>query len=191
MPKLRDPWKSKVYRWESTFETGFDRRGGILLEPQIRRFVKQVEAEWNLPRSINVVMRRGRNAEAASGRFEIFIGRDSATVGVILHEIAHAILPNAAYFEGHGPEWLGLYVSLLDFYGVRTEAEMAAELTARGLRYRPWAGPARKPGIMTPDKEPVEDLDPLPTTLEGLQARKAEATAERARKRAASRAVRG
>lgn len=65
---------------------------------------------------------------------------------IVLHETAHAITDYLLGWdlEAHGPEWLGVYMVLLEDFGISTRVSLHASADEAGLVYRTRAlvGPA-------------------------------------------------
>lgn len=57
---------------------------------------------------------------------------------IVLHEIAHAITDYVLgwYLDAHGPQWLGIYMVLLEDYGISTRQALHASADEAGLKYR-------------------------------------------------------
>jgi hypothetical protein len=112
----RDNQKSALYRWENhvvgpraprtikfedaqTFVNGIFICEGLLYPPKVELISKRATKVW------------------ATGSRQILQLRPVTPAWVILHELAHAITTEVDKSEeGHGPDFVGIYIKLLDKY---------------------------------------------------------------------------
>lgn len=107
----RDFQKSKVYAWENKLFQGvhipFDK---------IAAFVAKIWAGERLEWPPLVAELHKNNGHAGTGaRDQVSFPKEGASELTIIHEVTHAMLATIdGHTDGHGPQFVGLYMRLLD-----------------------------------------------------------------------------
>ena len=139
-----DPQKHKAYAWETSFrsfnEHNTPRR-------RLRRLIRRAERRYRIPPSkiifTNRVHRAKRYAKIASeyepNDHSITLGYNDHNYAIALHETAHAITDYLLGYdlEPHGPQWLGIYLELLEWAKVAPREALHASARAYGLNWIP------------------------------------------------------
>lgn len=139
-----DTQKHRVYAWETAFrsfnENNAPRR-------RLRRLIRAAERRYRIPPSrisfANRVRRAKKYAKIASEYdpevHSIRLGWNDQNYAIALHETAHAIVDSLlGYdFEPHGPQWLGVYLELLEWAKVAPREALYASARAYGLDWVP------------------------------------------------------
>ena len=141
---MADPQKDLVYAWETTFrqfnEHNVPRR-------TLRRLIRKAERRYRVPpvkiKFTNRVRRAKRYAKIASAydpeSHTIELGYKDHNYAIALHEAAHAITDYVLGLdlEAHGPQWLGVYLWLLEWTGIAPRAALYASAEAARLQWAP------------------------------------------------------
>jgi hypothetical protein len=135
---MRDQTR-RVYAWEQSFG---DWNIDALSDRAMRRLIRKAERLFRAPPS-KIVTRRNMFevafcAATERGRTAVVVGRHTHNAASALHEIAHAITWKRAGVNRvapHGPEWLGVYLTLLMRAGVAPRSALYASARAKGLRW--------------------------------------------------------
>jgi len=139
-----DSQKHRVYAWETAFrsfnENNTPRR-------RLRRLIRRAERRYRIPPSkiifTNRVHRAKRYAKIASEYdpdvHSITLGHNDQNYAIALHETAHAIVDTLLGYdlEPHGPQWLGVYLELLEWAKVAPREALHARAKAYGLDWIP------------------------------------------------------
>lgn len=140
---MRDVQRQKAYDWENGLVEPYVDR----LAPQgVTALVDRVCREFSVRRpEVRFSGRKHRGSAYCTyaghalvfGTSKRWWTKESATVcsaSLVLHEMAHAMAPRR---ERHGRIWLGIYVMLLDHYGLRSRSSMERELADLRFAYLP------------------------------------------------------
>lgn len=139
-----DTQQARVYAWETTFrsfnEHNTPRR-------RLRRLIRAAERRYRIPPSkitfTNRVHRSKKHAKIASEydpeTHSITLGHNDHNYAIALHEAAHAIVDTLLGYdlEPHGPQWLGVYLELLEWAKVAPREALHASAKAYGLDWAP------------------------------------------------------
>lgn len=133
-----DPQKTALYAWEGAWlEWNWD----SMTMPQVRRWMGKACRKYGVKPS-KVTAHRGSmwttyDPERGSTTFM----RSQRNIAVTLHEAAHHILYSLSEefekeeFEDHGKEFLGVYIWLLNEFGVAPLVALTASARAAGLKF--------------------------------------------------------
>lgn len=104
---------NRVYRWEDkvihptvSSHIAFENVQSVL------DHVWAKEGQEYPPRVAKLAPQNGGAVEARANRFKIWIRPEGIRTTVLLHEIAHSLMPE----DGHNSKWLGVYITLLSRY---------------------------------------------------------------------------
>lgn len=146
---VEDPQKAAVYAWE---EGWYDWNISSLTLREIRRYVQRACRLYSVP-TMKVRGHKGGmwttyDPDAESVTFH----PHQRNLAVTLHECAHHILfqvcrqeadeDSDGNFEDHGSEFLGVYLFLLNEFGVAPLVALTASAKDAGLRFTPVRGSA-------------------------------------------------
>lgn len=124
----RDFQKSKVYKWEDKFIRPFDKQE--ISFDNIQMIVDYVwkQEGYNYPPKVKRIAKQNTKALATGSRLNLEFHDKGIYTWVILHELAHALTSNLEYEnDGHGPEFVGVYMKLVNKYiGINLLALMAS-----------------------------------------------------------------
>lgn len=148
---MADSQRSRAYAWESSFrsfnENNVPRR-------RLRRLIRDAERRYRVPPVKITFRERVRRAkryakiasEYAPDDHSIVLGWNDHNYGIALHETAHAIVDHILGYElePHGPQWLGVYMWLLDWAKVAPRSALEESARVHGLSWAP-------PGKIGPD----------------------------------------
>jgi hypothetical protein len=113
---MKDPQRSRVYAWEEAVVAPRD--PSAILYEQAQMLVDGVWLAERLlyPPQVAPLPRQARRTWATGSRTTIRLSQDQPTpTYVILHEVAHALSSTVdGDSEAHGPDYVGLYMGLLD-----------------------------------------------------------------------------
>lgn len=163
----RDSQRSRAYEWENSVFAG----PAQLAPGQLRALLARVWKFAGLPAAScpELVLSRSYGTSKAFGAYKISLARWGRSRWVLLHEAAHCIVAarQIAPVEPHGPEWLSVYIRLLErfgqtgYTGLRTSAKSwglrvaSAEVAERQFLRRPSRKPKppRAPALRALSKE--------------------------------------
>lgn len=137
----RDTQRSKVYRWERRWVLGWD--GPEMTLDECRALVERVLKAFggrSFPRIAD-----GRGTRIARGsRYRISLPRWARRRPIVLHEVAHALLPRGismlggfGVIPGHGPEFVRLFIELLVRYNGEDRRELCRLARKESLKVGP------------------------------------------------------
>ena len=132
-PKVRDFQRSRVYSWEraNVLPLSSDPLTLAQCEALVDRVYRACERpdpanhEWSPPR---VTDGRGRR-HAAGSREVIKLPRWARTRPIVLHECAHGMAS-----DGHGPEFVAVYLDLLEHFASFERSYLERTLTEARVR---------------------------------------------------------
>mgnify|MGYP003395745948 CR=1 FL=1 len=141
---MADPQRLKVYSWEVMFrqfnEHNVPRR-------TLRQLIRKAERRYRVPHTrvsfSNRVHRAKRFAKVASDydpeEHAITLGWKDHNYAIALHETAHAITDHllGRDLPGHGAQWLGVYLWLLEWAQIAPRDALHASAKAAGLKWSP------------------------------------------------------
>lgn len=134
MVKPRDYQKSKVYAFDR--EAEYEEYGSVFPQysyDECVAFVKRVLDDYNEPM---VKVKDGRRTRIARGGKDLVnLPRWSRNPVIMLHELAHVLTIRWLGDNqiAHGPEYVGIYVTLLQKYTKLSEAWLYTEIGKRGI----------------------------------------------------------
>lgn len=133
MAYISDSQQRQAYRWEGSWPL-WNKKG--LTQPKARGIIAWACRLYDIP--IPIVRFQKWRTWYDPEDHSIVLSITNQNTAIALHEAAHAIHDYILgdYHEAHGPEWLGIYLVLLDTAGVASRS--ALELSARkyGLEWR-------------------------------------------------------
>jgi hypothetical protein len=145
----RDCQRGKVYAWEERFVAPYDPSRIVLAQAQ-----GMVDAIWTelglcFPPKVEPLPRQARSTLADANRLTIRLP-DSCPSWWLLHELAHSLTSSHdGGSDGHGAQFMGLYVQLLTRYLWLPMNALLTSLHAVGIDIDLQAGPvflnAREP----------------------------------------------
>lgn len=141
MKAKRDFQRSRVYVWENRVVAPRDLSFIAFLEAQ-----GMVNAIWsemglNYPPKVEALPIQAKTTIASASRLSIFLpGRTPSWC--LLHELAHAMTSTIdGQSDGHGPQFMGLYIKMLAQYLRLDLAELIRSIEAKGILIEPEASP--------------------------------------------------
>lgn len=124
-----DKQQDAVYAWEWEGLNLPDTEDWI--PAQVQRFINRVWRAYFDSPPPQFDDGRGRSTAYARGDFTLCLPRWARNRSLVLHELTHAMLWKISprLVEGHGPEYVRLYIELMDEWGVtpRDRAEKKAK----------------------------------------------------------------
>jgi hypothetical protein len=141
MTVARDCQKARVYRWEDRVIAPVD--GGTVPFAAAQGMVDAIWSELGLhyPPKVERLPRQSRRLKADGSRMRLRLP-ESIPSWLLLHELAHALSSTAdGASDGHAPDFMGLYVQLLDRYLRLPAADLIRSATAGGIVVHPGARP--------------------------------------------------
>ena len=105
-----------------------------------------VDAIWmdmdlRYPPAVERLPRHATATLASANRLTIYLSGQTPC-WCLLHELAHAMTATAdGHSDGHGPDFMGVYVRLLVRYLRLSEADLLGSLYSAGIRVAPAARP--------------------------------------------------
>jgi hypothetical protein len=142
----RDSQKSKVYAWENNVIAPFSK--GAVPFDKAQAFVDGVWLAhgWSYPPQVSLMPKQATRTMATGSRAAVRL-QPKTPDWVILHELAHTLTANedghgGRYNDGHGPDFVGVYIKLLErVLNIPTLMSMYT-LRQAGIRYNlaaiPW-----------------------------------------------------
>ena len=137
--RRRDYQRSRVYAWENRVVAPHDR--SIIRFAQAQAMVDAIWRETGLrfPPKIEPLPAQTRSVIGRASRLVIGLGETTPS-WCLLHELAHAMSMTAeGDGDGHGPDFIGLYVGLLARYLRMPADELFRSLAAAGIDAAPSA----------------------------------------------------
>jgi hypothetical protein len=124
----RDHQRSRVYAWENRVVAPLDPTSIPFVAAQ-----NMVDAIWadmglRFPPLVEPLARHARTTIASANRLSIFLGEQTPS-WCLLHEIAHAMTSTSdGHSDGHGPNFVGIYLQLIVRYLRRSASELQESL---------------------------------------------------------------
>lgn len=113
----RDYQKSKVYAWESKVVAPRNKRIIDFKDAQAAIDGIFLMEQWIGPPKVAPMPKQARRVFATGCRTQIQLP-EKTPEWILLHELAHVLTTEIDdYSEGHGPDYMGVYLKLLDKYG--------------------------------------------------------------------------
>ena len=137
----RDHQRSKVYAWEERFVAPYDPSSIVFAQAQ-----GMVDAIWSemglrFPPKVEPLPRQARSTMADANRLTIRLA-DTCAGWWLLHELAHALTStHDGRSDGHGANFMGLYVQLLTRYLRLPLDALLTSVHATGIDIDPQAVP--------------------------------------------------
>lgn len=146
--RLRDTQRQKVYNWENTTFAG--KHGETLTLNECTALVHKALRRYGIRSTVPVKDGRGHRW-ARGGSHEIELPKWARNPVVVIHEAAHAVVDflerrHDVQVAAHGPEFVRVYVSLLDVFGVKPKdpakqgINIASLARGAGLKVAPPGG---------------------------------------------------
>lgn len=130
----------RLYAWENAVVAPLDR--SVVPFDQMQAIVDYVWAEEGLRWPPRVRPLRGARSTVATGSRLAIHAPASLPTWVLLHEIAHALTSTVHdKGDGHGPDFVGMYVRLLVKHCRLDRIFLEDSLTKAGIRSNPIAHP--------------------------------------------------
>lgn len=144
-----DPQQKRVYEWEDLFSS-FGKRSETRAE--IVKLICGACRYYGIdPPSVRFVSKEKSPSLTTTTYYDssdhsISMGYRSCNAAIAMHESSHAIVSELyENVEDHGPEFLGVYLSLLEWAKVAPRSALHASAQAMKLRWTP-ARRAQKKG---------------------------------------------
>jgi len=147
----RDRQRSRVYAWEDRVVGPRDKT--MIAFASAQPMVDAIWADLGLlyPPRVEKLPRQARATVASANRLSLFLP-EKLPSWCLLHELAHSLSTTEdGRTDGHGPIFMGLYVSLLVRYLRMEEGFLVASLAEAGIKIRLGAAPVfcdRKEGLL-------------------------------------------
>jgi hypothetical protein len=138
---MTDSRARRVYAWEDRVVAPLDQ--SQVPFARMQALVDHVWAEEGLRWPPRLRHRRATRATLATGSRLAIEAPDTLPSWVLLHETAHALGDpgDGAPHDGHGPDFLGIYVKLLVRHARLDQDMLARSLREAGLDWNPAARP--------------------------------------------------
>jgi hypothetical protein len=139
---MRDFQKSKVYKWEQKVCLGKD--NDIIPVEQIKVITDYVWNDMNLKYPPLIEANNRMKAVLGTGcRMRLVFPERGASTVTVLHELAHAMSSDIidGGNNGHGPDFVGIYMRLLSKYAGIDLTLMAYEAKNMGVKFNITATP--------------------------------------------------
>lgn len=133
--------RTRVYAWEDKVVASTDH--SIIPFSAAQGMVDAIWSELGLhyPPKVERLPRQSRRLIADGSRLRLRLP-DTSPSWLLLHELAHALSSaQDGVSDGHGPDFMGLYVQLLDRYLRLPAAELILSATTAGIAIHPGARP--------------------------------------------------
>jgi hypothetical protein len=137
----RDFQRSKVYAWENRVVAPRD--PSFVSFSDAQGIVNAIWLEMGLeyPPKVEPLSVQAKVTIASATRLSIFLAEETPS-WCLLHEIAHAMTSMMdGKSDGHGPQFLGVYVQLLVHYLRLNQSELIGSLKAENIQIREDAAP--------------------------------------------------
>jgi hypothetical protein len=139
--RATDRQRDRVYAWEDVFVAACD-------QSRIAFSIAQgvINAIWSelglrYPPKVERLPRQARRLQADGSRLRLRLP-ETIPSWLLMHELAHALSSTAdGSSDGHGPDFMGLYVQLLTRYLRFPTAELIGSAIAAGIAIHPDACP--------------------------------------------------
>lgn len=134
MKRKRDSQRSRVYEWEHPFTKTESTRFHTLeeVESYLKPIWRSERGRYGRAKAKMPELRPGHGARHAHGNaYRIRLPRWARTPWVILHETAHALVPDAQ----HGPRFVGVLIGLLSRHCGFDCDELMASADEMGVKY--------------------------------------------------------
>jgi hypothetical protein len=143
MKTLRDSQRAKLYAWERKAVVGYLTSPELTLD-ECRALVEEAYRRFGLTLYPRVIAPdHGGRRYARGGASTVLLPRWARRVAVVLHEAAHGITERLAQRHGipdpaaHGPEFVRVFVSLLEAWKIpTTEPGLALASQARKAKLK-------------------------------------------------------
>jgi|GEM_PF-7012068 len=144
---MADSQQQAVYAWERQWR--FWNRAGVPVQ-YLRRWVRWAERLYRVPPATLLFPTRSKGVNgnwlpsqcapaAPWGSGAITLRPHHRNVPIALHEVSHWIdgqlLGQFSGFEGHGPQWLGIYLYLLEKARVAPRVALHESAREAGLKW--------------------------------------------------------
>ena len=138
---MDDPQKARLYDWEDEWDS-FGRHGETRTD--LCKLIHKASRLYDIEPPALRFVSKARSPSLTHTTFYdpaahvIQFGYRSCNIPIAMHEQAHAII--AEYHEAaedHGPEFLGVYLDLLEWANVAPKSALYASARAMGLRWKP------------------------------------------------------
>lgn len=145
---MDDPQKASLYKWEDLFSS-FGKRSETRAD--IRRLIHKASRRYDIEPPIVRFVSKAKSPSLTATTFydsadhSIQMGYRSCNAPIAMHEVSHAVI--AEYHESvedHGPEFLGVYLDLLEWAKVAPRSALHASMKELGLRWKPARRASRK-----------------------------------------------
>ncbi|WP_159995935.1 hypothetical protein [Roseomonas sp. 18066] len=140
--KRRDAQRQRVYAWEDRVIAPHG--GGLVAFAAAQPMVDALWAELGLrfPPKVEPLPPQARRRMADADRLRLRLPLECPP-WVLLHELAHCLTSTAEGFsDGHGADFMGLYLQLLTRYLRLDRDTLLASLRAAGIAVNPEARPS-------------------------------------------------
>lgn len=142
---MADSQQTAVYAWERRFRSWVTPTSS---HTQVRRIIRHAEWLYRIP-PVRIHFKASNKSRGKSMPSQyhalraITLRPQHVNPAIALHETAHAITHHLFGWdppdmEVHGPQWLGIYMVLLDKFGVAPRSALEASAREHGLK---WVGP--------------------------------------------------
>jgi hypothetical protein len=135
-----DRQQKRAYAWEGTFRSFCER---TTTRREVRRIIKAACRLYRIPppvvqfRSMAGGAKMRLSSDYDPSVHTITMGFTDCNHAIACHETAHAITDELyENVEDHGPEWLGIYLYLLEWCGVAPRTALRTSAKAAGLKWR-------------------------------------------------------
>lgn len=132
-----DPQRHLVYAWEDTFRAFGERS---LTQAQALRYLRRVCRKFRVPMPQVKFLARGVREWSYVQGGVLAINFEQCNHAILSHEMAHYIMDryythNGVRHETHGPQFMSLYLGLLEFAQVAPRDALEASLKSMGIKW--------------------------------------------------------
>lgn len=134
-----DPQKPLIYAWEDGWRSFGER---TMTRAQVRRLVRRICRKWRVPVPVmRFLPKANREWSYVQGK-ALGFNYSMCNEAIVAHEMAHYIMDcyythNGVPHEVHGPEFVYVYIALLEFAQVAPRIALTASLAAKGIKWKP------------------------------------------------------
>lgn len=137
---MRDFQKSKVYSWENKY-VGIEYGGDRVEFDNIQSIIDYVWREMGLEYPpIAVLFSKNAKKQGTANRTSIRF-REYSTTWIILHEVAHSMTSDLDGSYRHGPQFVGVYMKLLEKFMNISPTYLWWSATESGVTFDKFAKP--------------------------------------------------
>lgn len=138
---MRDFQQKKVYRWED--EVIFPKDQTIINVSQANEIVRYIWQQEGYEYPPIVSIDNDMKHQGSATRMNILIRSNFFSTVLLLHELAHSMTYDVVIeqSDGHGPDYVGIYMQLLQKYMKMDLIYLMGSAASHGIRFNLFARP--------------------------------------------------